>query len=401
MNFSVPVDDTIELIDKTEISPFVDKCVIKVCYVGEQPNRNGTVITKDVAREMGRKIQGSPIVGFYDESTKDFAGHNRDIRIGDGTFKIVDTTKPYGFVPPDAKVWFQVFNDNGTEHEYLCTEGLLWTKAYSEAARILKEGNNQSMEIDGETEKGFWTKDLKSGDRIFIYNEALIEKLCILGQNVEPCFEGAQIKEHFSLATDAFEDFKTRTFALIEQLESALQGGLKSPMEDNKNLVTPEQEPETQDPALNYEKKEEEEKKEKKYNLEEVTEYAELKAQYDELQAQMTELQNKYSALEATNNELSQYKAVAEKKEKEAMVDSFYMLSEEDKKDVVDHLDEYSLEDIESKLAVICFKKKVSYVQEGEEEEKSTPATTFSLEQAAIEADDAPAWIKAVRANKK
>lgn len=421
MNLSVPVDNTIELIDKTEISPFVDKCVIKVCYVGEQPNRNGTVITKDVAREMGRKIKGSPIVGFYDESTKDFAGHNRDIKIGDGTFKIVDTTRPYGFVSPDAKVWFQVFNDGGTNHEYLCTEGILWTKAYSEAARILKEGNNQSMEIDGETEKGFWTKDLKSGDRIFIYNEALIEKLCILGQNVEPCFEGAQIKEHFSLATDAFEDFKTRTFALIEQLESALQGGLKSPMEDNKNLVTPEQEPETQDPALNYEKKEEEEKKEapvqeeapaseekkeeeekkeKKYNLEEVTEYAELKAQYDELQAQMTELQDKYSALEATNNELSQYKAAAEKKEKEAMVDSFYMLSEEDKKDVVDHLDEYSLEDIESKLAVICFKKKVSYVQEGEEEEKSTPATTFSLEQAAIEADDAPAWIKAVRANK-
>ena len=426
MNFSVPVDDTIELIDKTEISPFVDKCVIKVCYVGEQPNRNGTVITKDVAREMGRKIQGSPIVGFYDESTKDFAGHNRDIRIGDGTFKIVDTTKPYGFVPPDAKVWFQVFNDNGTEHEYLCTEGLLWTKAYSEAARILKEGNNQSMEIDGETEKGFWTKDLKSGDRIFIYNEALIEKLCILGQNVEPCFEGAQIKEHFSLATDAFEDFKTRTFALIEQLESALQGGLKSPMENEKNLQTPEQELETQDPALEYEKKEEEEKKEapakeeekkeeapaseekkedeekkeKKYNLEEVTEYAELKVKYDELQAQMTELQGKYSTLEATNNELSQYKAAAEKREKEAMVDSFYMLSEEDKKDVVEHLDEYSLEDIEAKLAVICFKKKVSYVQEGEEEEKSTPATTFSLEQAAQIADDnAPAWIKAVRAN--
>lgn len=425
MNLSVPIDNTIEIIDKTEISPFVDKCVIKVCYVGEQPNRNKTVITKDVAREMGRKILGSPIVGFFDERTQDFAGHNRDIKIGDGKFQIVDVTKPYGFVPTDAKVWFQVFNDSGTNHEYLCTEGLLWTKAYSEAARILKNGNNQSMEIDPDTEKGFWTKELNSGDRIFIYNEALIEKLCILGENVEPCFEGAQIKEQFALAADSFEAFKTSTFELISRLENATQGGLKSPMEDQNKVMTPGQELETQDPTAQYEKKEEEKKEapaeeeekkesptasekeeeekkeEKKYNLEEVTEYAELKTQYDELQNQLTELQNKYSALEATNAELTQFKAAAEKKEKEAMVDSFYMLSEEDKKDVVEHLNDYSLEDIKAKLAIICFEKKVSYIKEGEEQEESTPATTFSLEQAAQTEDNVPAWIKAVRENQK
>lgn len=431
MNLSVPVDDTIELVDKTELSPFVDKCVIKVCYVGEQPNRNHTVITKEVAWEMGRKILGSPIVGFFNEQNQDFEGHNRDIKIGDGKFKIVDTTKPYGFVPTDARVWFQKFNDGGTEHEYLCTEGLLWTKAYSEAARILKQGNNQSMEINPETESGVWTNSLNSGDRIFIYNEALIEKLCILGENVEPCFEGAQIKEHFSFAADAFEDFKARTFALIDQLESALQGGLKSPMED-KNEMTPEtQELEAQNPELEYEKKDEEKKdeapeneekkedapadsdekkdeeedkkEEKKYNLDEVTEYQELKTQYDALEAQMAELQGEYSALEATNRELATFKAAAEKKDKEAMIDSFYMLSEEDKKDVVENIDAYSLEDIEAKLSVICVKKKVSFIKEGEEEEKSTPATTFSLEAAAEmgSEDDAPAWIRAVRANKK
>lgn len=389
---------------------------------------------------MGRKILGSPIVGFYNETNQDFEGHNREIKIGNGEFKIIDTTKPYGFVPTDAKVWFQVFNDNGVQHEYLCTEGILWTKAYGEAARILKKGNNQSMEINAETEKGYWANELNSGDRIFIYNEALIEKLCILGENVEPCFEGAQIKERFSLAATEFETFKTRMFELINQLENATQGGLKSPM-DNENVITAPGTQEPEVPTTEFEKKEEEkkedapeaeEKKEeapaseekeeskeseeekpeedkKKYNLEEVVEYQELKTQFDELtekysalETQLNELQNNYSVLEATNAELNTFKAETEKKEKQAMVDSFYMLSEEDKQDVIANIDTYSLEDIEAKLAVICFKKKVSFIKEGEEQEQSTPATTFSLETAASEEEDnAPAWIKAVRENQK
>jgi hypothetical protein len=27
----------------------------------------------------------------------------------------------------DAKVWFQWFKDDGIPHEYLCTEGYIWT----------------------------------------------------------------------------------------------------------------------------------------------------------------------------------------------------------------------------------------------------------------------------------
>lgn len=52
------------------------------------------------------------------------------------------------------------------------------------------------MELDGD--QGFWTEDLNSGQRIFIYNEALVKKLCVLGEDIEPCFEGAQFSQ-FSL----------------------------------------------------------------------------------------------------------------------------------------------------------------------------------------------------------
>ena len=69
-----------------------------------------------------------------------------------------------------------------------------------------------------------------------------------------------------------------------------------------------------------------------------------------------------------------------------------YMLDDEDKKDVKDNIDKYSLDDIESKLSVICVRKRVSFANEVEEEQ---PATTFSLEGLDAE-DDTPEWIKAV-----
>jgi len=62
-------------------------------------------------------------------------------------------TKPYGFVSPDAKVWFQKFNDfdefgNSIEREYLMTTGYLWTGQFEEAKSVITEGKAQSMELD-------------------------------------------------------------------------------------------------------------------------------------------------------------------------------------------------------------------------------------------------------------
>jgi len=43
------------------------------------------------------------------------------------------------------------------------------------------------------------------------------------------------------------------------------------------------------------------------------------------------------------------------------MIKSFYVLSDADKKDVVDNIDQYSLDEIESKLSVICVRNKVNF----------------------------------------
>lgn len=424
LHISIPIANTLEFINATEISPLISKCQVKVCYVGQNPNRNGTVITKKVATEMGRKLPGSPVVGYFNQATNDFEGHNKEISLrGGGNIEVLDTTKPYGFVPTDAKVWFQKFDDEGVEREYLVTECYIWTSAYPESQRLFEHGNNQSMELNKETQKGFWAKDNNSGSRFFIYNEALIEKLCILGESVEPCFEGAQFKTEFSL--ENMEEFRTTMFSMLTELQKTLnKGGSHETMDENKKtLGNPE------DPNFEAKKQPEDENKKKpegnpapednkpkdgdnkpadnnkeepkkKYNLDEVTEYTELLGKYETLQGEFETLKQEKSDLETEVTSLREFKLTADRKKKQSMIDGFYMLSDDDKKDVVEHIDTYSLDDIEAKLSIICVRNKVNFnINNNNEQDDNQPKGLFNLENPAD--DNVPEWIKAVRETAK
>ena len=222
MHTSIKLDSPIEFINITPLNPLISKCQIKVCYVGDKPNRNRSIITKEVAKQMANSLPGCPIVGFFNEAKGDFEEHNRIIDISNGKFEIKDTTRPYGFVDLNAKVWFQKYLDDGmNEHEYLMTEGWLWTGQYPECQRILSHGNNQSMELDEETIDAHWSKDNNGDPKFFIINEAIISKLCTLGENNEPCFEGANITA--PTIQFAFEDgFKEQLFSMMNELKNYL-----------------------------------------------------------------------------------------------------------------------------------------------------------------------------------
>lgn len=419
MHDSIKVDSPIEILEVAPLNPLISKCQIKVCYVGDEPNRNGSVITKAVAADMAKSLGGSPIVGFYNETSGDFEGHNQIIDVSNGEWKFKDTTQPYGFVPLDAKVWFQKFMDDGVEHEYLMTEGYLWTGQYPETERILTKGNNQSMELYEPTLKGFWSESDNGDFSFFIINEAIISKLCILGEDVEPCFEGSQItRVQFSFEPD----FQKKIISMMEQVKEINEKGgtdsvedVKAPEMEEEVLDNEEEKPEEEapaepeveetpeeeaeealaepeeEPAEDEQPEENSEDESVKYNLEEIQEYIELKTNYEKLETEFNEMKAKY-------DELVEFKLAADRKEKQAMIDSFYMLSENDKKDVIANIDNYSIDDIEAKLSVICVRNKVSFDLEKEEEE--TP-TTFNLDNDGIEDDVTPAWIKAVVATKR
>jgi len=44
------------------------------------------------------------------------------------------------------------------------------------------------MELDEKSLQGHWAKNIKNEMEFFIINDAIFSKLCILGDEVEPCF---------------------------------------------------------------------------------------------------------------------------------------------------------------------------------------------------------------------
>lgn len=425
MYTSIPIENSVELINIREDNPNISYCQIKVLYIGD--NRNHTNISKEVAWKMGSKLPGSPIVGYYNFDSQDFEEHNRDVQIKDnGTFALIDMTRPYGYIDSQAKVWFQKFQDaDGVVREYLMTEGQIWTGIYPESQRIIEKGNNQSMEL-GKVQ-GSWTGSNNSNERFFIINEAVIDKLCILGENFEPCFEGAQIVSEFAL--NQITQLKQNIYTLLDKIK----GGLANQMAENKNLNN-EPEKQIQEPNGSYVKNNEEPEKnqdntpknepddsnknqktgdnseqenknenkdKKKYNLSEIAEYVELKAKYDALATDYAVLKQSNENLTAEIQPLKDFKLQADRKNKEEIISKFFMLSDEDKKDVTENIDKYSLEDIESKLSVIAFRKKVNFNLDSEDTSKkdNSAPTSFNLKNA-VEQEDAnalPDWVKAVK----
>ena len=514
---SIPLDKPIEVLNITSINPLVSKCDIKVCYVQDEPNRNKSIITKEMGKKLAASLPGSPIVGHYNRQEKDFEEHNRILEFVDGKLTLSRDTQPYGFCDVNAPVWFQWFNDDGVDHEYLMTQGYLWTGQYAEAQGVIDNGNNQSMELNQKSVKGSWTKDSNGLPQFFIINEAIIENLCILGRDVPPCFEGAQITPATEFALT--DSFKNELYSLMEQMKKILNKGgtpvfttyaveigdsLWSAMyeyirkqypdpqdqwssmyrvdgifeEDNQkfavlqdrsslkyyrldfsvdeangfvpaeslvevtatyvpaetaqfseeavsayaaslreeaekdpepapadpepeeNPADPEPKPE-EDPAdpelapADPEPEEPEGEPAPAYKLDEIPEYVELQTQFADLSAQVTKLNEQIAALTTANVELTAFKAGIEKTEKEALINKFYMLSDDDKKDCIEHIDTYSLDDIEAKLSIICVRKRVSFDLDPENNDKGT---TFNLGSINPSEDPSmPAWVRAVK----
>ena len=75
------------------------------------------------------------------------------------------------------------------------------------------------------------------------------------------------------------------------------------------------------------------------------------------------------------------------------------MLSDEDKKEVIENKSNYSLEDIEAKLSVICVRKKVNFdLEDNNKKVEESAPITYNLN--SVESDSLPAWLKAVEATK-
>lgn len=389
-----------------DINPLVSNCQIKVLYVGE--NRNRSYISKEVAEDMAKSLRGTPIVGYYIEDKKDFGDHGEQLIIDGEGFHFNTLTKPYGFVAPDAKVWFQDFEDMDergikTVRTYLVTDGYLWTGQFEECRSLLTNAKSQSMELDSETLNGEWSNAVNNNYELFIINDAIFSKLCILGDDVEPCFEGA------SIAPKAYNlDFQKTLFSMVKDLQEIKSEGRANSMntEINENnylnaavniaepaaATTFTEKIENNQENLGKANQEESPKNENTITAEQ---FSLLSQECEDLKNKNAELQEKYSKLEQDYSELLTFKKNVENEKKDELIKSFYMLSNEDKKDVMENKEKYSLDEIEAKLSVICFRKKINFASEKEEPEGEPVApVTYSLEDAT---EDVPAWLNSIR----
>ena len=426
-----------------DINPLMSKCDIKVFYLGA--NRNHSFISKQVAVEIGKNLRGAPIVGYYRDSKEDFTDHGEKVIIDDEGVKFECQTVPYGFVSPDAKVWFQDFQDsdgmgNTVVRKYLMTTGYLWTDQFPESSLPVNEGRPQSMEFKPETLKGNWQKNYENGLDFFIINDAIIQKICILGDDVEPCFEGASVTApDVSLKFTLDDNFRHTLFSMMQDLKNALDGGGQQMDNLEKTVVV---ENETSDTAVteftqveeeidatistvdqmedasvpaDYVKKDDD--KEDKSETEDTEDSSEDSSddedkddedddkdkekakKYELIEDQLEALKTSYQTLQNQYQELVEFKKEIDNQKKDALIAEFYMLSEEDKADVISNKQKYTLEEIKAKLSVICFDKKVSFSLKEKEENNEEKTITYTLDN--DKNDSLPEWVKAVKEQEK
>ena len=434
-----------------DINPLMSKCEIKVFYLGA--NRNRSYISRETADEMAKTLRGTPIVAAWVDKNEDFGDHGHVMHIEDGEITFSCKTVPYGFVPPEAPVWYQNFMDtdefgNQVERTYLMTTGYLWTGQFEELTKVIEEGQPQSMELDEKTLDGHWAENSNLGVEFFIINDATFSKLCILGDNVEPCFEGSAVTSPVVSSNFSADDFNATLFTMMNELKHALQSKGGSDMEneviETQDEVTAEfeaeetveveesgaaesefaaeaEEVEAEVPASDetefsaeanddngvdeFAKDEEEEKEEDKAASDDASEDEEGEDDEEKKPAkhsleEYAALEQEVESLRAEIQELRDFKLTIQNKEKDALINRYHMLSAEDKKEIIEHKAEYSLEEIEAKLAVLYVEKNVDFSTltgeaEAEVEVEEDPITSFSLE--APVAGFAPSFLSALR----
>ena len=216
---------------------------LKVGVFTKYGNRNGSYIKDDVAEMLiNSATKGdTPVVGFFDPESKGWASHTGPT-----------LASAYGYV--EYFDGWQPFQDtDGETRDYAVFSVVLFTKYFNEANFVV--GQNQSMELDINSIEGDWAN---IGDtEYFVYTKAEIMGLCIIGDH-EPCFSVSSFfskkDDTYKSQYEKFSSLLADLKAKVEEAENQPQGG-EQKMDDNilqnpeVNDPTPAPDPAPADPA--------------------------------------------------------------------------------------------------------------------------------------------------------
>lgn len=427
----------------------ISKCDLMILYEGL--NRNYTYLSKETIENfIAPSLPNKPIVGYYDVDKQDFLGHEQALVIDPqtGELSVRYITVPFGVIAGDTKIWWEDYIDvDGVKRTYLCCQGYIWSGRYPETQDLIQNGKNVSMELRPDSIKGYWSKIDNSNKEYYIITEASIDAICILGDDIEPCFEGASIRPvEYGLKLEHTQEFDIQMNEFMSLLKEALnyelnlkKGGktmevnkenvilkeengqdvinsteenvnniednfshgepiveeaVASPIEEEPALEVIEEESHGEIIAEEFEKQEEEEEiKTKEEEEEEKVDYA---AMLHDMTAQYNEMVEKYEQLKVEYEKIKEQLGHYILKEKQEIINKYTELSEEDIADIKNNLEKYTLEELDLLLAAKAYNKiKTSFSLK--EEKVSTPTITFNLNDSN---SHAPAWVKTIL-NKK
>ena len=190
-----------------QISPVISKARCRIFY--KYANRNGTYITDEFADKLIASLPYTPVKGIYDQFEQDYADHGASNEYG----------RIYGIVPENPNfAWEKHIDEDGVERTYACADVLIFSALYEEAAQIV--GKAQSMELYRPSIKGDWA--YINGQKMFKFEDGCFIGLQILGEHIEPCFEGAAF---FTL----YDELK-KIVGKLEQYSLDLEQGGQSEM---------------------------------------------------------------------------------------------------------------------------------------------------------------------------
>ena len=373
---------------------------LKVAVFTKYANRNGSYITDAVAEQLiASATRGNtPVVGFFDPETQSWASHTGPT-LANG----------YGYVE-EFLGWEPLTDTDGVTRDYAIFSVVLFTEYFAEAQKIL--GQHQSMELDPNSITGDWGEI--SGEYYYIYKTAKMLGFCIIGEH-EPCFS---VSSFFSKNDEAyvnqFDKFSSLLSSLKERVEEAdnnAKGGeqVMDPTLENQEVevevVEENVETPAEEPVVEFENNEEEVVEPVEEPVAEVeetpaedeeepaaepTEFEALQSQFNQLQEQFNELNTNYEAaqnrvteletahaaeIETLNNtianlqaSLSNYQAQAiasENARKNALVEKYEkIIGEEEISEIKNKTNDFSYDELESKLAITFANKQLNSVEE-------------------------------------
>ena len=229
-----------------EVNSSFDTAKMRVAYTGK--NRNGSYISREAFMDCIKTIYNCPVVCNYNRADDSIGGHDVELSVNsDGDMHLVNVTAPIGVVPESANPHFEIITeDDGTEHEYLCTDILLWKRqeAYD---KIRRDGSvSESMEIT--VTSGYQDKEIGA----FVIESFEFTAFCLLGSDISPCFESAavelyshsQFKEQMEQMMAELREVFTLVNSSDKEIEiysdNAVKGG--KVLSDEKNVLTAEYE---------------------------------------------------------------------------------------------------------------------------------------------------------------